>query len=170
MAVLISVAISALIFVFRDSIVNLGGYGYLGAFLISLICCATIIVPVPGLVIVFTLGAVLNPLLVGVAAGTGGTFGEMTGYLLGYGGREAVEHAGLYKRVEGWMKRWGGLTVFLLAMIPNPIFDLAGAAAGALRYPFWKFNLYGGLGRIIKNIAFAYAGFLGFEFVEKLLS
>jgi membrane protein YqaA with SNARE-associated domain len=170
LALAISLLICAPILIFRSSIAGLGVYGYLGAFLISLICCATIIVPVPGLVIVFALGAVLNPLLVGLVAGLGATVGEMTGYMLGYGGREAVENMVLYKRVEGWMRRWGGLTIFVLALIPNPIFDIAGAAAGALRFPLWKFTAYGGIGRIIKNILFAYAGAYGIEFARRFLS
>lgn len=167
---MISVLICTLILVFRGSIAGLGGYGYLGAFLISLICCATIVVPVPGLIIVFTLGAVLNPLLVGLVAGLGATAGEMTGYLLGYSGRAALENATMYKRVETWMRRWGAITIFVLAVVPNPIFDVAGAVAGAIRFPLWKFTVYGGLGRTIKNILFAYAGRYGIEFVERFLS
>jgi membrane protein YqaA with SNARE-associated domain len=167
LALIISIVISALILIFRENLTGLGGYGYLGAFLISIICCATIIVPVPGLVIVFTLGAVLNPLLVGLVSGLGATIGEMTGYLLGYGGRSAIENMTLYKRVEKWMKRWGALTIFILALIPNPIFDIAAAVAGALRFPLWKFTLWGGIGRTIKNILFAYAGAWGIVFVQK---
>ena len=163
-------AICVLIVVFRSEISGLGQYGYVGAFLVPLLCSATVGVPVPGLVIVFTLGAVLNPLLVGVISGVGGTFGETTGYLVGYGGRVAIENVRLYKRVEGWMKRWAALTLFVLALIPNPFFDIAGAAAGALRVPLWKFWLYGGAGRIIKHTAFAFAGAWGIDFVRRLLS
>jgi membrane protein YqaA with SNARE-associated domain len=105
LALLFALLICALIIVFRKKIAGLGGYGYLGAFLVPLLCCATIIVPVPGLIIVFTLGAVLNPLLVGLVSGVGGTIGEMTGYMLGYGGRAAIENVRLYQRMEGWMRQ-----------------------------------------------------------------
>jgi len=168
-AILFALLISALIVLFRDSIASLGGYGYLGAFLVPLLCCATIIFPVPGLIIVFTLGAVLNPLLVGVISGVGATIGELTGYLLGYGGRAAIENIGLYRRIETWMKHWAPATLFVLALIPNPIFDIAGAAAGALRIPVWKFLAYSGSGRIIKHIAFAFAGAWGMEYVLRFL-
>ena len=163
-------AVCAVIVIFRSQIAGFGEYGYFGAFLVPLLCSATVVVPVPGLIIVFTLGAVLNPLLVGVISGVGGTLGETTGYLVGYGGRAAVENVGLYKRVEGWMKHWAPITLFVLALIPNPLFDIAGAAAGALRVPLWKFWLYGGAGRIIKHAAFAFAGAWGVEFARRLLS
>jgi membrane protein YqaA with SNARE-associated domain len=56
------------------------------------------------------------------------------------------------------MRRWGGVTIFVLALIPNPLFDIAGAAAGALKYPVWKFMLYGFLGRWPKSVFYAYVG------------
>lgn len=168
-ALSLSLIVCALIIAFRDHIVALEAYGYLGAFLVPLLCCATIIVPVPGLIVVFTLGAVLNPLLVGIISGVGGTLGETTGYLLGYGGRAAIENMALYRRVENWMRRWAPLTLFVLALIPNPIFDIAGAAAGALRVPFWKYLLYGGAGRLIKHTIFAFAGAWGLKSVLPLI-
>jgi len=155
----------ALIYIFRNTIEGMEAYGYLGVFLIPMFCCATIIVPVPGLIVVFTLGAVLDPFLVGLISGVGGTIGEMTGYLLGYSGRAAIENVSLYQRVEYSMKRWGAVPLFVLALIPNPLFDVAGAVAGALRFPLWKFLLYGGAGRIIKHIFVAFAGAWGMEFI-----
>lgn len=169
LALIFALLICALIVIFRERIAGLGGYGYLGAFLVSLLCCATIVVPVPGLIIVFTLGAVLNPLLVGLVSGVGGTLGEMTGYLMGYGGRAAIENMRLYHRMEYWMRRRGAITLFVLAVIPNPVFDVAGAAAGALRFPLWKFLVYGGAGRIIKHTVFAFAGAWGMQFVLRFV-
>jgi membrane protein YqaA with SNARE-associated domain len=115
--------------------------------------------------LVAALGAILNPVLVGIVSGIGGTIGEMTGYLLGYGGRLAVENIGIYTRMVQWMKRWGSVTIFVLALIPNPLFDVAGAAAGSLRFPVWKFILFGAAGRIPKNIFFAYIGVWGLHFL-----
>jgi membrane protein YqaA with SNARE-associated domain len=159
----------SLIYIFRNVIEGLEGYGYLGAFLIPMFCCATIIVPVPGLIVVFTLGAVLDPFLVGLISAVGGTIGEMTGYLLGYSGRAAIENISLYQRVEHSMKRWGALPLFVLALIPNPLFDVAGAVAGALRFPLWKFLVYSGSGRIIKHTFVAFAGAWGMEFILRFL-
>jgi membrane protein YqaA with SNARE-associated domain len=152
-----------------EKIDELESWGYLGAFIIAALSAATIVVPVPGLIIVFTLGAVLNPWLVGLISGIGGTLGELTGYLLGYSGRVAIKNMKLYRRVEGWMTRWGGITIFVLAAIPNPVFDIAGAVAGASRFPLWKFCVYGGAGRIIKHTLVAFAGAWGLEFISGFL-
>jgi len=63
--------------------------------------------------------------------------------------------------VVGWMGKWGDLTIFVLALLPNPLFDVAGLAAGALRYPLWKFLLIGAAGRLPKHILFSYLGYWG---------
>ncbi|MBI2853779.1 MAG: VTT domain-containing protein [Chloroflexi bacterium] len=158
LALALALGISAMIFSFRDQIRALGDYGYLGVFLISIAVSATIVLPAPGWLIIATLGTILNPYLVGLVSALGGTIGELTGYLLGYGGRMAIKNAPMYQRMVGWMQRWGGLVIFVLAAIPNPLFDIAGAAAGALRMPLWKFLLYGSLGRIPKHMAYAILG------------
>jgi membrane protein YqaA with SNARE-associated domain len=168
-AVFAVIALCAVIFVYREQVANLGNYGYAGAFLVALVSSATVVVPVPGVLVVFALGAVLNPWLVGLLAGLGSTLGETSGYLLGYSGHGVIENTRLYRRIDDWVRWRGEVALFILAAIPNPIFDIAGAAAGALRMPFWKFMLYGGAGRTIKHILFAFAGAWGFESVISLL-
>lgn len=164
-ALMFSLLVGAIIAIYRERIMGLGSYGYLGAFFVSVLCSAAIVVPVPGVLLVFALGGVLNPLLVGLVSGVGGTLGEITGYLLGYGGRAAIENMSLYHRMECWMRRRGAITLFVLALIPNPLFDIAGVVAGALHFPLWKFLVYGGAGRIVKHTLFAFAGAWGMEFV-----
>ena len=63
------------------------------------------------------------------------------------------------------VRRWSLATILVLAAIPNPVFDVAGAVAGALRFPLWKFCVYGGIGRIIKHTLVAWAGAWGVDFV-----
>ena len=67
------------------------------------------------------------------------------------------------------MRKYGGLTCFLFAAIPNPLFDIAGLAAGTLRYPLWRFYLSAGLGKIVKSVVFAFLGVGGIRFIEELL-
>ena len=67
------------------------------------------------------------------------------------------------------MEHRASITLFVLALIPNPFFDIAGAAAGAHRVPLWKFLVYGGAGRILKHTFFACAGALGMESVLRFL-
>ena len=46
---LLVIGATAILFIYRARLAELGHYGYLGAFLISLIANATIILPMPGL-------------------------------------------------------------------------------------------------------------------------
>jgi uncharacterized membrane protein YdjX (TVP38/TMEM64 family) len=140
-------------------------------FLASVISSATLFLPVPGLAITTLVGSLINPLAVGIVAGVGQTLGEMTGYMAGYSGQSLVERTKAYERLEGWMsrnERMAELVVFVLAVIPNPLFDAAGMIAGALRFPVWKYLLAAGLGKVIKNIIFAYGGAWVFGWLAKL--
>ncbi|KKR73120.1 MAG: putative membrane protein [Candidatus Woesebacteria bacterium GW2011_GWA2_40_7] len=56
------------------------------------------------------------------------------------------------------MKKRGFLTLFLLAAIPNPIFDMAGFVAGATEVSVKKYLIAVWLGKLIKFSAIAYAG------------
>ena len=139
-------------------------------FAASVISSATLFLPVPGLAITTLVGSLLNPVTVGIVAGIGQTLGEMTGYLAGYSGQGLVNRSKTYDRVEGWMKRnesMGELVVFVLALIPNPLFDAAGMAAGALRFPPWKYLIAAGLGKVLKNIVFAYGGSFGIDWLAR---
>ena len=162
--VLLSV-ISALI-VFSVAIYFLSGllgdvetYGYLGVFLISAMASAVIIIPIPAIAIVFGMGAVLNPWLVGLMAGLGEPIGELVAYMAGYSGRMAMENRGFYIRLSKWMERRGSLVLFLFSAIPNWFFDIVGVAAGALRYPLWKYILVVFLGKTVKGWMVAFAGY-----------
>jgi membrane protein YqaA with SNARE-associated domain len=155
---LAAVVITYLIFVFRERAQQLSGYGYLGIFLISILANATLILPVPGVALTFTLGAVFNPIGVALAAGAGATLGELTGYLAGFSGQGLAARSRYYDRIEKLMKRFGGWIVLGLAFIPNPLFDIAGASAGALKMPVTKFLFWAFIGKTLKMLAFALAG------------
>jgi membrane protein YqaA with SNARE-associated domain len=130
---------------------------------------ATIILPAPSLALVFAMGSALPPLLVGLSAGIGEALGELTGYAAGFGGRAAIENQRAYDRLAAWMQRRGSVTVFVLSVIPNPFFDLAGIAAGTLRYPVWRFLLFCWLGKTIKTTAIAWAGAQSLTTIETFL-
>jgi uncharacterized membrane protein YdjX (TVP38/TMEM64 family) len=67
------------------------------------------------------------------------------------------------------MEQRGDITIFVLSVIPNPFFDLAGIAAGTLRYPLWRFLLACWLGKTIKTTVVAWAGSQSITLVEQLL-
>jgi len=167
LTLLLVIAITVGIFLYREKVAELQGYGYLGAFLASVVSNATIILPVPGIIIILALGAALPPVLVGLAAGIGAGMGEMTAYMAGISGRGLVENWKLYDRLVGWLNKWGILAVFVFALTPLP-FDPLGIVAGILRFPFWKFFIACWLGKTVQNIIVAYAGLYGWKLLLPL--
>ncbi len=157
LAVVIVITLGVLLF--RDRLVEYESYGYVGVFITMLVGSATVVLPVPGLAVVYVAGSIWSPLLVGLVAGLGDALGEWTGYLAGYAGQGLIENAAVYKRFESWMQRNGFLTIFVLSAIPNPFFDLAGVAAGASRFPTKWFLVATCMGKTIKDTAVALAGY-----------
>jgi len=154
----------------------LGAYGYVGAFLISILGGATIIVPVPMLAVVFALGRVMEyTWLVGIANGLGETIGALTIYMTGYGGGSALyyrTHGRLhtaYVRMMGLMERRGWLVLFVLASILNPFFYPAALAAGALRFGVKRYFIITWAGKTIKGMTVAYAGYWGLRGLLRML-
>ena len=151
-------ALTTLLFIFRDQVQKLTYFGYAGVFILSLLTNATLILPLPGIVLTSAMGAIFNPFWVAIAAGSGAAIGELTGYLAGYSGQIIISQKDWYDRLTRWMKRYGDLTVLIMAIIPNPLFDLAGMAAGMLKLPLHRFLFWCFIGKIIKMLAFAYSG------------
>ncbi len=152
-----SIGIAIVIYATRDLVQKYAEYGYLGVLLISILGNATLIFPAPSFTVV-AFGAVLNPYLVGILAGCGAAVGEMTGYTLGLGMSpnldEGTTVAGFGEKQMQWLRwlrpkfqRWGAIVIFVLAAIPNPIFDMGGILAGIARMPWWKFLLAAALGK-----------------------
>jgi len=158
-AVLAVIAISLLIVLNAQRIRELGRYGYAGIFLLSLAANATIILPAPGWLIPIAAGSALNPLLVGLVAGTGQTLGELTGFLAGASGRIILEDRERYERVSALARRYGLWIFVVLGFVPNPLFDLAGITAGALRIPVLAFLGATWVGKTARAILFALGGY-----------
>jgi membrane protein YqaA with SNARE-associated domain len=155
------IAISVYVFSIRDQAQELARYGYPGIFLFSILANATVLLPAPGVLFVFAMGAVFPPVGVALAAGAGSALGELSGYLAGFSGQGVAERSQVYERLRGWMERNPrliSLTILLLAFIPNPLFDLAGIIAGTLKMPVPRFLFWTFLGKTLKMLLFAYAG------------
>jgi len=135
----------------------------MGVFFISVLLNATIVLPAGNFLVLATMGAILpSATLVGLVGGLGAAVGEMTGYAAGYSGQAIVTRQRVYTRLKGWVQRWGMLTIFILSIVPF-VFDLAGIAAGVVRFPLWKFFIACWLGRTILYLVIAWGGALGWE-------
>ncbi len=155
---------------------RLEAFGYIGVFIASVAGTSCIIFPLPGMSavaqgLIIQQGSVLDPLVVGIVGGTGMAIGEAGSYIGGAVGAEASRQTGLrvpdrlrplFDRIAGWvtwlMTHYGMLTLFTLSAIPNPIIDVAGAIAGAVRMPFWRFFVAQWAGKLVRALLLAYLG------------
>ena len=157
-----------LFFLFNWDLTDLKRFEYAGIFLISLIGSASVILPLPGAAVVVSSGQFVDDvagvpfwLVVGIVAAAGETIGEMTAYLAGMGGKAMLEDRPAYRVLDRWMHRHGTVTVFGLSVVPNPVFDIAGFMAGAVRMPIWRFAGTVFVGKAIKNCSLAAGGNAG---------
>lgn len=139
---------------------RLGAYGYGVLFVLTLLSSATVVLPSPALAAALQASKTLDPLVVGLIGGLAAGLGEATGYAAGRSGNELahLRERPLGRRIEGYVERWGALTVFVLAAIPLPLIDLAGLAAGALGIGFWRFEAACIAGKTVRFLAVAFLG------------
>jgi len=169
LAIIAVIALSLFIYSIRDKALLLAKFGYAGIFLLTFFSYATIILPAPGFLFVFTMGAVLNPIGVAISAGLGAACGEISGYLVGFSGQGIAEKSVNYEKLFNFMEvnhRLRDITIFVFALIPNPFFDLVGLVAGALKFPLLRFLFFCALGNILKMFAFAYLGENFFQWLK----
>jgi membrane protein YqaA with SNARE-associated domain len=131
---------------------NVGTVGYASIWFLAFIGAALIFLPVSALaaVCVAVAAADLNPVFVAVTAASAEAIGELTGYLAGMGGKSFFERKRFYLRFKQLFLRYAGLTIVLFSIIPNPLFDIVGVAAGSILYPVRKFLLLVFIGKVVK--------------------
>ena len=147
----------------------LKSFGYFGIFVINLIAASTIFLPAPSFLAVIAAGMFLNPFLVALFSAFGASIGELTGYMAGTGGEEFIENKKWYKKVRLWMDKNGIITLFILAAVPNPFFDMAGMIAGATNISVKKYLLVVFAGKFVKFLMFANLGVSSIGFINKLI-
>jgi len=153
------IGITLYVYSIREHVKEFERFGYAGVFLIALMANATVLLPAPGVAIIYAMGAIFNPIGIGLAAGTGGALGELSGYLAGFSGQGIIDHSGIYNRFKSWVDKYGGWAILVLSAVPNPFFDVAGIAAGIAKMPMRTFLIFTWMGQIIKMSSFAFAGY-----------
>jgi membrane protein YqaA with SNARE-associated domain len=171
--ILLMVLMLAAIVYYKDNIAELKHYGYLGAFVISILGSATIIIPVPMLAVIFALGGIMtspwSAALLALSAACGEVIGSLTIYMTGHGAGRAIassKHGRIqsaYERMLGLMERRGPIVLFAVASVINPFFYPAALASGALRFSLKKFALIVFAGKTIKAMTVVYAGYFGLK-------
>jgi membrane protein DedA with SNARE-associated domain len=169
-AILAVIGVTIYIYSIRDRVGQFQAFGYPGIFVIALLANATILLPAPGAAIIYAMGAVFNPWLVGLAAGSGGAIGELSGYLAGFSGQAMIERTDIYDRTKPWVDKYGGWAILVLSAIPNPLFDVAGVAAGIAKMPIQTFLFFVWIGQLIKMTMFALAGKYSIEWFANFIN
>ncbi len=148
----------------------LQAHGYLGAFIISVLGSLIPFLPVPYLIPIVLMSKVLDPLILGIAAGVGGALGKITSYMLGRFGRRFLSEerrkktATLGKAIE----KYGVIAVFLFALTPLPD-DVVYIPVGLTELSLVKFMIANMLGKIVLSWIVAYAGRLYFDLASLFL-
>jgi len=175
--VLTLISCVALIY-YWEEIEYLRSYGYPFVFLIGFIGAFSLPNPFPYVIVVFTMGSVLNPALVGTAAGLGAGIGGTLFYLLGHGGYRFLPKISLLSpaandapssrlsrwtsRILDWAQRRGLIAVFITSIVLIPgLFTPIAIAMGTLRFRLWKFFLTCWVGNTVKSLVIAYCGYFG---------
>jgi membrane protein YqaA with SNARE-associated domain len=144
---------------------QLAFFGYAGLFVVSIASGAQLFLAGPSVVVAIAAGATLDPFLIGLIGGAGTTIGEFNGYLFGLSApptRESTTSVA-FQRVVFYLQRTAlhptyPLLLFVLAVIPNPIFGFAMLASGAARVPWPLVAAPVFFGKSIRFFLYAQAG------------
>jgi membrane protein YqaA with SNARE-associated domain len=179
--IIISIWGSVLLVQHWEVIAELEQRGYLGLFIISIFAGSPIPIPSPGMILTFTLGSILNPVLVALVAGFGNGAGNALVYLTGRGGLLFFKNIGVsvpqnenhtskigrflrklrMPRMREFARRRVLWAVFILSIYPNPILTPIIIGMGAARYHFWKFFFSCLAGKIVQGLILSYLGYYG---------
>ena len=157
-----SIVLALILIEFGELLESLGNWGYVGVAAVEFGNSAMVAIPTPSYLYTFSMGAILNPFVVGIIGGTFATLGEFIGYYLGRRGSAILPDGPRIERFKAWTSRWGTVTLFWFALLPVP-FDIAGIWAGAAHYPLVRFTPPVLLGKSIKITMIALAGYFGME-------
>ena len=140
---------------FAEYLINT--FGYLGIFIVEAIANATLFFPIPGAIFTMASGLFLNPIIVGIYAGLGAAVGELTGYLIGFGGGVLIEDKVEFKSMRRLYAKYGLWTIYIFSAIPFP-FDVIGIICGVLRVRPLVFFVLTALGKITSRVMLAAVG------------
>jgi membrane protein YqaA with SNARE-associated domain len=169
-----SVAVAVFLIYNWEYVIRLESEGYLGLFLISLLAGSPIPIPTPSMILTFTLGSLLNPVVVGTVSGLGNAGGYALIYLTGRSGFRLLPNFNVSdSRIGRFLRKirmsrmidspnqTGMVAVFLLSIYPNPVLTPMVLGMGATRFSFTKFFLACWAGKTIMTMVLALSGYFG---------
>jgi membrane protein YqaA with SNARE-associated domain len=136
-------------------------FAYLGAFIVTLLANALIVIPIPYVPIVAHIGATAEyPWLVVALGALGSVLGESVAFVAGRAELGLVSEHPIYRRLHRVAQRplLAGALIFAFAVPPNPLFDVGGLAAGAVGVPYRVFFLAVFAARLIRLAVIVWLG------------
>jgi membrane protein YqaA with SNARE-associated domain len=171
--VVLTIAMFILIIAFNEQVKMMQNWGYIGAFLISILGGATIIIPVPMLAVIVALASALatpwEAALLGFSAAAGEVIGALIIYYTGIGAGSAIDTTKtdrfhrLYDKMVGFIRRRGAWALFSVTFIINPLFYPAAFVCGALKFGLRRFIIVVTLGKLVKCMTVVYVSFYGLK-------
>lgn len=131
----------------------LGNLAYPGVFLITFIANATTFVPVPYIPVLMHVARTADNVSFVVLLGAlGSVLGESVAYAVGRAEERVLADHPLAKRLHSWLARpWRAAAFLFVFAVPlNPVFDVAGLAAGALGVRYRVFFASVFLARVVR--------------------
>lgn len=126
-----------------------------GIFIACFLAHASVLLPVPSLLIVMKYSMVINPFLAVLCAAAGAALGEMTGFLAGNCGGRLLP-SGLCDWLRKHFSASRNATVLAFSALPLPVFDVVGILAGISNM---KLPMFLGLcfcGKLLKFLSYVW--------------
>jgi len=136
-------------------------FAYVGAFIVTFLANALIVIPIPYIPIVAHIGATAEmPWLVVVLGALASVLGESVAFLAGRAEEGLASEHPVYRRLHRVAQRplLVGAMLFAFAVPPNPIFDVAGLAAGATGVRYRVFFLAVFAARLVRLAVIVWLG------------
>ncbi len=132
---------------------NYGVIGiYLGVFVISIFGNFTVIFPVPYVIALIVISAVIgtvNPILLGLFGALGASIGEVSAWLIGRGSQKIIGNSESIERMKRYVELgWAPLLIILFAATPLPD-DAFLIVLGISQYSIFKTLIYCFIGKFI---------------------
>jgi len=134
------------------------------------------------MILTFTLGSLLNPVLVGIISGLGNAIGFAFVYLTARGGFRFLPDFDISNsRISRFLRkirmsriidspnRTGAVAVFLLSIYPNPVLTPMVLGMGATRFSFMRFFLPCWAGKTVMTMILAFLGYFGLRSILNFL-
>lgn len=158
--IVLSLGVASIFWIFKEDVQSRATLSYVFLFLACLGSHASILIPSSATMIIMAAAAVLDPLLCGLIGGIGGALGEHTSYFCGLSGKVFTENSKIYKWLLPRFQKHDFLWVFLFSIVPLPVYDIAGLAAGVTNMKYKKFLSATMLGIVPKSILYALFGII----------